>query len=415
MKIAIIGTGIAGLACAHHLHRSHDLTLFEAGGHVGGHTHTHRIDLDDETHQVDTGFIVYNERNYPNFTRLLRELGVATGRSDMSFGVRDERTGLEYKGTNANTLLAQRRNAVSPRFARFVADIVRFQRNARALLRAPDPTITLDDFLHRGRYSRMFVEDFVVPMGAAIWSADPSVFGEYPMLSLARFYGNHGLLSLGDQPEWRFVRGGSARYVDALTAPFADRIRLHSPVEKIVRRGDEVEVRSVSDGLETFDHVILACHSNQALELLTDADSRERSILGAIRYQDNEVTLHTDERLLPRQRRAWASWNYHVLPGEKRLATLTYRMNSLQKIESRHQILTTLNRHDEIDPDRILGSWHYEHPVFDLGAIRAQARRHEIQGRRRTWFCGAYWGYGFHEDGVNSGLDVVGRIEGASR
>lgn len=431
MKIGIVGTGISGLVCAHLLHPHHDITVFEAADRLGGHTNTVRVELPTrpigsggvgdqvETHDVDTGFIVYNERNYPNFVALLAQLGVATQPGEMSFSVSDPRIGLEYRGTNLDTLYAQRRNIAKPWFTRMLVDIVRFNRAARRLL-ADDPGagthdalgLTLDELLRRGRYSDAFVERFLVPLGASIWSADPDTFTRFPAVAYARFMDNHGLLRLSGMPQWRTISGGSHRYVEALTAPFAERIRLGSPVRKIVRRhhgedGIEVELMSPTHGLETFDRVIIASHSNQALGLLSDASTAEHEILGAIAYQPNVATLHTDERFLPRNHRARASWNYHLgVTGDEPRATLTYWMNALQSLESEHEILVTLNRHDEVDPDTVLGRFDYDHPVFDAAAMAAQARRHEIQGVNGTFFAGAYWGYGFHEDGVRSALDV---------
>jgi predicted NAD/FAD-binding protein len=413
MRIAIVGTGISGLVCAHLLHPHHDIAVFEAGDRIGGHTNSVRVDLADETHVVDTGFIVHNDRNYPNFVKLMDDLHVATQPSDMSFSVSDLASGLEYRGTNLNTIFAQRRNVVKPAFVRMLADIVRFNRAARALLDAAgddddvDLGESLDDFLARGRYSRMFVEKFVVPLGASIWSADPHTFTSFPAVAYAHFMDNHGLLNLRGMPEWRTVSGGSYRYVEAITRPFADRIRLATPVHKVRRDegSDTVDVVSAA-GLETFDRVILASHSDQSLRLLGDPSPAEREVLGAIRYQPNVATLHSDDRFLPKNPRARASWNYHVGRGDGRTATLTYWMNALQAIESRHPLLVTLNCHDEIAPDRVHGRYEYAHPVFDGAAMAAQRRRDEIQGRRGTYFAGAYWEYGFHEDGVRSALDV---------
>jgi predicted NAD/FAD-binding protein len=424
MKVAIVGTGISGLVCAHLLHPHHEISVFEANNYVGGHTNTVQVDLPNaaggaETHQVDTGFIVFNERNYPNFVRLLDHLGVASQPGEMSFSVSDPRVGLEYRGTNLNTLYAQRANLVKPWFHRMLGDILRFNRSARRMLAdadagrtsAVDEGLSLADFIERGRYTPAFVDRFLVPLGASIWSADPETFTQFPAIAYARFMNNHGLLELAGMPQWRTVTGGSQRYVDALIEPFADRIRLNSPVRKIVRRHDgdggiEIELMSTTYGPERFDRVILASHSDQALSLLSDASPAEHEILGAIGYQPNVATLHTDDRLLPRNPRARASWNYHLGSGTGRQSTLTYWMNRLQSIDSEHQILVTLNRHDEIDPARVIGRYEYEHPVFDAGAMAAQARRHEVQGVDGTYFAGAYWGYGFHEDGVRSALDV---------
>ena len=424
MKIGIVGTGISGLVCAHLLHPRHDVTVFEADGRVGGHAHTARVELatragGTEVQHVDTGFIVYNERNYPNFARLLDQLGVATQPGEMSFSVSDPRVGLEYRGTNLNTLYAQRANLIRPWFHRMLIDILRFDRAARRLLTqvdegdtGADTAISLEQLVRTGRYGDAFVERFLVPLGASIWSADPATFMRFPAAAYARFMDNHGLLQLAGMPQWRTISGGSQRYVDALTAPFADRIRRGAPVRKVVRRhagedGIAVELMSRSHGPETFDRVVIATHSDQALRLLSDPSPTEREVLGAIGYQPNVATLHTDERFLPRNRRARASWNYHLGAGSGRSSTLTYWMNNLQALESEHELLVTLNRHDEIDPATVLGRYEYDHPVFDAAAIAAQARRHEIQGVGGTFFAGAYWGYGFHEDGVRSALDVA--------
>ena len=412
MRIAIVGTGVSGLVCAHLLSRRHDVTVFEADPRPGGHAHTVRIDLPDETHEVDTGFLVYNERNYPGLVRLFDGLGVATKASDMSFSVSDDVSGVEWRGTSLTTLFAQRRNALRPTFLRMLADVVRFNRTARALLTEEHPTDrSLAELLAEGRWSSRFVEWYLIPMGSSIWSADPSTFLDMPAVTFARFFDNHGLLDYGDQPSWRTVDGGSRRYVEAILAPLGDAVRLSSPVAKVTRRDDGVEIHT-DMGPERFDHVVLATHSDQALRLLSDPSVPERQVLGAIRYQPNRATLHTDERLLPRSRRAWASWNYHRLADQPRLATLTYRMASLQGIESAHEILVTLNRDDAIRDDRVLARFDYAHPVFDVAAIAAQRRHEELNGARRTWFCGAYWGYGFHEDGVQSARAVCRGLAG---
>ncbi len=412
MRIAIVGTGVSGLVCAHLLSRRHDVTVFESDSRPGGHAHTVRIDLADETHDVDTGFLVYNERNYPGLVRLFDRLGVATKASDMSFSVSDDASGVEWRGTSLTTLFAQRRNALRPAFLRMLADVVRFNRLARSLLTEEHPTDqSLAQLLADGRWSSRFIEWYLIPMGSSIWSADPGTFLGMPAVTFARFFDNHGLLEYGDQPSWRTVEGGSRRYVEAVLAPLGDAVRLSSPVAKVTRREDGVEIHS-DVGPERFDHVVLATHSDQALRLLSDPSVPERQVLGAIRYQPNRATLHTDERLLPRSRRAWASWNYHRLIDQPQLATLTYRLASLQGIDSAHEILVTLNRDDAIREDRVLARFDYGHPVFDVAAIAAQRRREELNGDRGTWFCGAYWGYGFHEDGVQSALAVCRRLAG---
>ena len=414
MKIAIVGAGISGLTCAHRLDPSHDVTVFEADDRVGGHTNTVRVDLADETHQVDTGFIVYNERNYPNFCRLLADLGVPTQPSEMSFSVARPATGFEFKGTNLNTLYGRRRNAADPSFTRMLVDIVRFNRSARRLLDRPVDDRTVADLVAEGSYGPRLLRDYLVPIGSSIWSADPTTFTQMPAATFARFFDNHGLLSFGHRPAWRTVSGGSARYVDALTGRLRRPIRVGSPVDAIVRRPDGVDVHSRSGGPERFDHVVLATHSDQALGMLDDPADREREILSAIRYQPNLAVLHTDRRLLPRHRRVWASWNYHLLEDDRRDVALTYWMNCLQRLTSRHQLCVTLNLPDAIDPARVLARIPYHHPVFDRAAVAAQRRLGEIQGRRRTWFCGAYWSYGFHEDGVASAVSVCRQMEAAA-
>jgi predicted NAD/FAD-binding protein len=419
MRIAVVGTGVSGLVCAHLLHRRHDITVFEADDRIGGHVNTVRVDLADETHEVDTGFIVHNRTTYPNFVRLLDELGVATQPSEMSFSVTDDVTGMSYRGTNLDTLFAQRANALNPRFLRMIGDIGRFNRRLRRGLvdgRLSDDT-SVEDLIAPGSYGSWFRDRYLVPLGSAIWSADPTTFTAFPAASYARFMSNHGLLRPSDAIRWRTVTGGSARYVEALTAPFAHRIRLGTPVDKIVRRdrpgGRELELRTRSGGPEAFDAVILATHSDQALNLLADATPAEHETLGSLRYRANTAVLHTDARLLPPVPRARASWNARVARAG-RTPSLTYWMNRLQSIESREQLLVTLNGDDEIDADRVLARFDYAHPVFDRAAMTAQRRRSEIQGRHGTYYAGAYWGYGFHEDGVNSALDVC-RLLGGPR
>ncbi len=419
MRIAIVGTGISGLVCAHLLDPDHDVTVFEAGSWVGGHTNTVDVELPGadgtvQHHAVDTGFIVFNDRNYPNFIKLLERLDVASQPSEMSFSVSSELTGMEYRGTNLNTLYAQRSNLLKPSFTRMLIDILRFNRRARRLVaEGGDEAVSLADFIEQGGYSQRFTDDFLVPLGASIWSADPETFLEFPAAAYCRFMDNHGLLELAGISQWRTVKGGSQQYVKALTARLSKPVRINSPVTKVVRTvdadrplGTAVEVVTAAHGPETFDAVILAGHSDQSLELLGDPTPAERDILGAIRYQPNVATLHTDGRLLPREPRARASWNYHLGVGSGREATLTYWMNNLQRIESDHDFLVTLNRADEIDRSTVLAEFEYDHPVFDGPAMAAQRRRPEIQGDRGTFFAGAYWGYGFHEDGVVSALDV---------
>ncbi len=411
MKIAVIGTGIAGNVAAYHLSRDHDITVFEAGDHVGGHTHTHKVTQAGRLYHVDTGFIVFNDWTYPNFIRLLEELGVATQPSSMSFSVRAERSGLEYNGTSLNSLFAQRTNLLRPSFWRMIRDILRFNREAPALLvtGANDPGNDpgLGDYLAANGYSREFIDHYIIPMGAAIWSTDPEHMLRFPARYFVRFFHNHGMLSVDARPSWRVIRGGSARYVEKLTAPFRDRIRLNTPVEWIRRRPGQVLVKARGLEPERYDSVFLACHSDQALALLTDASPAEREVLGAIPYQRNTAVLHTDTRLLPRRRLVWAAWNYHVLDRQPQQLALTYNMNILQSLDAPTPLLVTLNRSAVIDPDCIIRRIDYDHPLYTPRGVAAQARQREINGPLNTYFCGAYWRYGFHEDGVVSALQAL--------
>ncbi len=407
MKIAIVGAGIAGNTAAYRLRREHEVTVFEAVDHVGGHTHTVDVERNGERYAVDTGFIVFNDWTYPNFIALLDELGVASQPTSMSFSVSCERTGLEYNGTSLAALFADRRNLLRPRFYRMLADIVRFGRDAREFLASGNDTATLADFLAANRYSPELATHYVVPMTAAIWSAAPGSVGTIPARFLLSFFANHGMLSIDDRPQWRTIRGGSARYVDRLVAGHRERIRTRCPVTAIARRATGVVVRTRDGGPELFDAVFLACHSDQALALLTDASLREREVLGAIRYQSNEAVLHTDERLLPRRRRAWASWNYRVVGPSEAPPLVTYHMNTLQRLTAPVQFCVTLNDAGRVAPERVLARYRYEHPLFDSAAVAAQGRHAAIDGERNTYFCGAYWRNGFHEDGVVSALTAV--------
>lgn len=407
MKIAIVGGGIAGNVAAYHLHREHDITVFEAASHVGGHAHTHDVEQAGKWYRVDTGFIVFNDWTYPNFVALLDELGVGSQPSPMSFSVRDERTGLEYNGTSFDRLFAQRRNLVRASFWRMLRDVARFNREAPALLQTPDDGTTLGDYVDGSRYSREFVDHYIVPMGAAIWSTDAARIRHFPVRHFVRFFSNHGMLSVNRRPQWRAIRGGSACYVDRLIAGFRDRIRLDSPVQSIRRLAGSVFVKPRGQPAERFDAAFIACHSDQALQLLADATPREREILGAINYQPNEAVLHTDTRLLPTARRAWAAWNYHVQDGDAGRVALTYDMNILQTLDAPQPFLVTLNRTDAIDPAKVIKRIGYEHPLFTAKGIAEQSRQHEINGPLNTYFCGAYWRYGFHEDGVVSALDAL--------
>ena len=409
MKIAIVGAGISGLVVAHLLHDRHDVTVFEAADYAGGHTNTIRVDTPNETHHVDTGFIVFNDRNYPLFERLLAKVGVAWQPSTMSFSVSDGLGDFEYSGASPNGLFAKRSHLVTPWFHRMVSDLARFNRAARKLLSSAD-TSSLGDWLERHRFSRPFIERLIVPQFSAVWSADPRQMSSFPARLLAEFFDHHGMLGFRDRPQWRVVSGGSARYVDALIAPFAQRLRLRTPVRAVRREHDGVYVCPREGDAERFDEVVLATHSDQALTILTDATPLERSVLEAIPYQVNEAVLHTDVRLLPRRRRAWASWNYHWRPEPGSHATVTYHMNRLQSLRAEREFCVTLNRTEAIDPDRVIRKITYAHPVFTSAGVAAQRRFDDVSARDRVHFCGAYWGWGFHEDGVRSAVRVAERF-----
>jgi predicted NAD/FAD-binding protein len=410
MRIAIVGAGVSGLVVAHLLAREHEVTVFEAGSYAGGHTNTVRVDTPHETHQVDTGFIVFNDRNYPNFERLLERLGVASQPSTMTFSVSDGRGDFEYNGSSPNGLFAKRAHLLTPWFHRMIADLARFNRAARELLRSRDEGPSLGRWLEQQNFSRPFIDRLIVPQASAVWSADPHQMWTFPARYMAEFFDNHGMLSLRDRPQWRTVRGGSGRYVEALLARFSGKLLLRTEVRSVSRHREHVVVTPATGEPQCFEEVVLATHSDQALALLGDASDREHELLGAIPYQANEAVLHTDVRMLPRRRRAWASWNYHLLetPGDR--TTVTYHMNRLQSLQAERDFCVTLNRTEEIDPTQVIRRISYAHPVYTAGGVRAQRRFAEISGRDRTHFCGAYWGWGFHEDGVVSALRVAARF-----
>ena len=401
MKIAIIGTGIAGNVAAYHLRQQHDITVFESGSYAGGHTNTVTVQENGRRFGVDTGFIVFNDRTYPNFIRLLDEIGQESQRSEMSFSVQADNGGIEYSSYVPNGLFAQRRNLFRPAFHRMIRDILRFNKTTIQSVDHLGYDDTVREFLDDNRYSREFRDCYLVPMAAAIWSAEPVSILDMPIKFLVRFFDNHGLLQLKNRPQWRVIKGGSREYVQKLVAGHHDRIRLNTPVQSVQRFNDRVEIKSASGGLETFDYVFIACHSDQALALLKDASQTERDVLGAIRYQQNEAILHTDDALMPKRRRAWASWNYHIPEDPSRHVAVTYNMNILQ---------VTLNNDRNIHPDSIIRVEKYEHPVFSRESVAAQQRHVEIN-TGRTFYCGAYWRNGFHEDGVVSALHALQHFE----
>ena len=443
-NIAVIGAGISGLVAAHRLSTRHAVTLFEANDYIGGHTHTIDVEIGDERHAIDTGFIVFNDRTYPKFVALLDELGVRSRPTSMSFSLRCDRTGLEYNGTSFNGLFAQRRNLVRPSFIRMLRDILRFNREAaRMVLQGEwsdcrDET-TVAEFVNFGRYSREFVEHYLLPMGSAIWSCPIGTFAQFPIRFIVEFYQNHGMLNLRDRPVWRVVDGGSRTYVHEILRRFSGRVLKSTPIHRVRRLADRVEVTPRGGLAQNFDHVVFACHADQALKILADPLPSERELLNAFPYEKNYAVLHTDASILPRRRRAWASWNYRMPPnfstqatnaqcfGRKFIgergwagldspgaipnptrpdATVTYCMNLLQHIRSRYVFNVTLNSDELIDPTKVLQRFVYEHPIFTVRRAAAQARHGELLNANRTSYCGAYWRNGFHEDGVVSALAV---------
>lgn len=400
-RIAIVGGGVSGLVAAYVLHQDHEVVLFDANASPGGHTHTVSIPTPQGTIAVDTGFIVYNERNYPNFVRLLSRLEVATQPTVMSFSVRADAADFEYNGSTLNQLFGQRRNLIRPGFYRMVLDILRFGREAPRAILDGAAHATVGEYVAVAKLSRSFVDHYLAPMAGALWSQPRRQVLDMPLAFLVRFLDNHGMLSLSERPQWRVVQGGSRRYVEAMTRGLGDRLRLGHTVRRVTREPDHVLV----DG-ERFDHVIFACHSDQALATLTDATPAEREILTALPYQTNEVVLHTDTSFLPRRRALWAAWNYHLGPDPLAPAAVTYDMNILQTLAAQETYCVTLNRTDAIAPARVLQRFTYHHPLFTTAGVHAQARHAEISGRQRTHYCGAYWGNGFHEAGVTSALTV---------
>ena len=413
MKTAIVGAGIAGNTLAYHLSKQHDITVFEAGGHIGGHTHTHDIVHEGKRFSVDTGFIVFNDRTYPHFSHLLEQLKVPWQASAMSFSVRCEKTGMEYNGTTLNSLFAQRSNLLKPSFYRMISEILQFNKQSLELLEHGDE-IELGDYLAQHRYSRQFIDYYIVPMGAAVWSTEARQMMHFPARFFVRFFHHHGMLSVDDRPQWQVIQGGSARYAEALTAGFHDRIRLNTPVATVRRLKRSVRVTPVNGPEESFDWVFFACHSDQALHVLSDASPQEKEILGAIPYQQNEIVLHTDATMMPKRKLAWAAWNYHVTAKPLARVAVTYNMNILQGLSSREPLLVTLNHTAQIDPAKIIKRLSYDHPVYTTDGAAAQLRHHEVSGVNRTGYCGAYWRNGFHEDGVWSALQAVKHFQAAT-
>jgi uncharacterized protein len=406
MKLGIIGSGISGLTAAYVLHKDFDISVFEANDYIGGHTHTIDVQREDGSYAVDTGFIVFNEVTYPNFCKMIRQLGVSWQPTHMTFSVKCERTGLEYSPHNLNTFFAQRRNALKPGFWRMIYEIEKFRRSFDKLLSTEHDDIPLVTYLRNAGYSERFIDHFIVPMGASLWSADPKVFEQFPLGTFVRFFKNHGIFEVQHPLQWYVIKGGSARYVEKLIAPFADRVRTRMPVRKVSRKPGSVEVVCSDGSSHQFDQVIIAAHSDQALSMLDQPTEAEREMLGALPYQENTVTLHTDRAVLPSRKGIWASWNYLIPRAAMQRVAVTYNMNILQTIDSPLDFCVTLNKSDIISEEAVIGRYLYSHPIYKTGSSAVQQRHDEISGKNRVHFCGAYWGYGFHEDGVRSALKV---------
>lgn len=406
MKIAIVGSGIAGLGAAWLLSRQHEVVLFESQNRLGGHTHTHQISRFGRDYSIDTGFIVFNPENYPHLTRMFDQLGVESQATTMGFSVHDGGSGLEYNATNLNAMFCQRSNLLSPRFLRMVREILRFYRECPALLDEPGDGPTLGDYLATNGYSKLFIDDHLVPMACALWSSPSRRIVDFPAKYLVRFMANHRMLQVQGRPDWRVVTGGSSSYITAMQSQWRASVRLDTPV-KTLRRTEADVVLSTAAGDESFDQVVLACHADDALAILSDPSDEESSVLGAMGFQDNDTVLHTDARILPKRRAAWAAWNAYVPADPAEHCTVSYCMNLLQSIESPEPFIVTLNRSADIDPSKVIARMNYRHPVYDHASVAAQARRKEINGVRRTWYAGAYWGFGFHEDGLRSSVEVA--------
>ena len=406
MRIAVIGSGISGLTSAYRLETCHDVTVFEASARIGGHTNTVPVSLDGRTFAIDTGFIVYNQRNYPLFSALLEELNVETQPTTMSFSVRSDRTGLEYNGTSLNKLFSQRSNLARPSFWRMLRDILRFNRNAPALAGVTGDLTSVEAYVDQEGYSREFVENYLVPLGASLWSCPPATFRKFPIRFVVEFLQNHAMLQVGGRPVWRVVKGGSSRYVEKMTARFRRPVLVNTPVQSVERVAGGVRLVDNSGQEARFDHVVFACHADQALRLLADPTELELELLGAFPYQPNQAILHTDVSALPRNRGAWAAWNYRVHREDPDRVAVTYNMNLLQGLAPEPAFNVTLNDDSRIDASRVLRRISYEHPVYTRKRQTAQRRHGELIDSNRTSYCGAYWGYGFHEDGVRSATAV---------
>ena len=405
MKIAIIGSGISGNTLAYYLNPHHQIALFESNDRIGGHSHTHHIDVFNQKVSVDTGFIVFNKKTYPNFLKLLHELKVPYENSAMSFSVKDSQKDFEYNGTNLNALFAQRKNFINPSFYKMIREILRFNKSSIILL-SGDEEISLGDYLKRERYSDFFKKYYILPMGSAIWSSNIKTMMQFPAKFFIQFFNNHGMLNINDRPQWLTISGGSINYVDKMIKPFRKKIKLNQNIKYVERKKDHIAIHH-KDRVEKFDWVFFACHSDEALKLIKSPSFHEKNILKAIPYTDNEVILHYDDHFMPKRKLAWAAWNYHIYDNANSPASLTYNMNILQNLKTEVPLLVTLNPLQKINKKKIIKTLSYAHPQYSLPSIEAQSKYHLISGVNRTSFAGAYWGNGFHEDGVKSALDAI--------
>ena len=405
MKIAIIGSGISGNTLAYYLNPRHQIALFESNDRIGGHSHTHHIDVFNQKVSVDTGFIVFNKKTYPNFLKLLHELKVPYENSAMSFSVKDSQKDFEYNGTNLNALFAQRKNFINPSFYKMIREILRFNKSSIILL-SSDEEISLGDYLKREGYSDFFKKYYILPMGSAIWSSNIKTMMQFPAKFFIQFFNNHGMLNINDRPQWLTISGGSINYVDKMIKPFRKKIKLNQNIKYVERKKDHIAIHH-KDRVEKFDWVFFACHSDEALKLIKSPSFHEKNILKAIPYTDNEVILHYDDHFMPKRKLAWAAWNYHIDENANSPASLTYNMNILQNLKTEVPLLVTLNPLQKINKKKIIKTLSYAHPQYSLRSIEAQSRYHLVSGVNRTSFAGAYWGNGFHEDGVKSALDAI--------
>lgn len=406
MKIAVIGSGIAGISAAWGLSHQHDVTLFESEARLGGHTHTHDLQMDGKSYRIDSGFIVHNPENYPLFCGFLNELEVNTKTTEMSFSVHNQDTGLYYNANSIATMFCQKRNIISPKFYGMIQDIQRFYKECPALLNQAEDGPSLGDYLVQNKYGDYFISNHLIPMASALWSSPSQSILDFPAKYLVAFMSNHHMLQINNRPQWRVLENGSSSYIEKLIQRWKVEVQLNTRINRVIRETDRVCIQT-ADGEQYFDQVVFACHSDQALALLDTPSEAEASILGAIRYQNNETILHHDAKVLPPNPKAWAAWNVNIRNNDATQCTVSYCMNILQGIESPEPFVVSLNQRAQIDTNKIIAVMDYQHPIYTHDMVNAQKRRHEINGQHRTWYCGAYWGFGFHEDGFRSGFEVA--------